>query len=498
MGMTSTMFNRKGLSILILRNLVTALAIIVTATMPPWAGVTLSADELALRPIEVDPEPLTQLDPKLSWMIEQKVRAAWIGDDLFAPFGDSGKTKGQVLVEAGFNLARLSMNVNTDDKRESALTLERPAEVRHDRTKSTVMETRLAPNVAAAGKLGLPLMIGWQYGTHHKSPYRKYRSFDGKVATYSVCPLDEPYIAGQHIGRWAVAAAEGGADGFVIDTEMYHSDAGGYYAGSCVCDECFATYLKTYAATPDETFAKVAAGERGAWLTGHEAASHYAAFAATRVEAMYDSIRQRCWSINPSFFFGVAPMLHHIRGMERGLGTSKVPCLIFSEHEYHHGPYRGSFRSTNLIRQQLPALFMCGAYLSVQPPLMFAESAMQGSLYTDGWWAYYGTALLTDLERHDGPWNGYTRVLGTTAGDYLDLITATHEQLDELLGQPPAAWPPRVDGKHHWLKAKLADAITGAAEASVNLTNAQKAAAAAKADLEAYEQHLRRDAQQSR
>ena len=263
MDMTSTTFNRKGLSMLKLRDLVTGLAITVTATMLPWAGAALSADELALRPIEVHPEPLTQLDPKLSWMVEQKVRGAWIGDDLFASFGDSGKTKGQVLVEAGFNLARISMHVNSDDKRENGLTLEGPAEDRHDRTKSTAMETRLAPNVAAARKLGLPLMIGWQYGTHHKSPYRKYRSFDGKLATYTVCPLDEPYITNQHIGRWAVAAAEGGADGFVVDTEMYHSDTGGYYAGSCVCDECFATYLKTYAAKSDETFSQVDPAERG-------------------------------------------------------------------------------------------------------------------------------------------------------------------------------------------------------------------------------------------
>ena len=208
---------------------------------------------------------------------------------------------------------------------------------------------------------------------------------------------------------------------------------------------------------------------------------------------MYDSIRQRCQSINPSFFFGAAPMLHHVRGMERGLGTSKVPCLIFSEHEYHHGPYRGSFHNTKFVSDQLPALFMCGAYVAVQPPLMFAESAMQGSLYTDGWWAYYGTALLTNLERHDGPWSGYGRVLGTTAGDYLDLITATHKQLDHLLQQPQATWPPRFDGKHHWLKAKLADAITDVSEAAAKLTEAQKAADAAKADIESYEGYLRRD-----
>ena len=62
-----------------------ATAIMLALITTPWplTGCAAQADELDLRPIEVKPEPLGQLHPKLKWMKEQKVRAIWVGDDLF-------------------------------------------------------------------------------------------------------------------------------------------------------------------------------------------------------------------------------------------------------------------------------------------------------------------------------------------------------------------------------------------------------------------------------
>ena len=67
-------------------------------------------------------------------------------------------------------------------------------------------------------------MVGWKYGTHDLAPYRKYRTAKGELHKITACPLDEQYISGQHVGKWAVKLAQGGADGMLIDMEMYHSD----------------------------------------------------------------------------------------------------------------------------------------------------------------------------------------------------------------------------------------------------------------------------------
>jgi hypothetical protein len=464
--------------------LVTTLALILVAAAWPAPDRTAAdAGELDLQPIEIKPERPTELHPKLRWMTEQKIRGIWIGGDLFDKYEGGDKTKGDVLADAGFNLVRVKMGINTDGKRSDVIDPAIPLDAKHDRTLSTRLETQLAPNIAEARRVGLVLMIGWNYGTHHLEPYRKYRSATDGLAKFTCCPIEETYITGQHIGKWAVKLARGGADGMVIDMEMYHSDKGGYH-GSCVCDDCFSTYLKRYAKNWQAVFDNVPADGRGKWLGTQKADEHYSAFANKRIEAMYDSIRRRCQDLNPTFFFGIAPMMYHLPGVERGLGTPTVPCLVFSEHEYHNGPYRGSFIGTRDSRIYLPTRFLPGAYVAVQSPEKMAANLLQASLYCDGWWAWYGEALLTDTGAGEAPGVPYGRVEGTSARDYLDLITTTHARLDQLLASPKEQWPKRQDGKLNSLQAKLADAK--AAADTAKSPEADKALAEATAALEKY------------
>ena len=451
----------------------------------PMFGCAADAAELDMRPIVTKPEPLSRLRPDLRWMTKEKIRAIWIGDDLFEKYPGSDKTKGQVLADAGFNLVGISMTVNSDNNPSGVVDTSKPLDPKHDRSKSTAVETRLAPNVEEARRVGLKLMIVFQYGTHHLEPYRKYRSPKDGLAKVTCCPIEEAYITGQHVEKWAVKLAEGGAGGMVIDMEMYHSDKSGYY-GACVCDDCFSTYLKRYARNWKAIYDHVPADARGGaywtygtldgWLNKQQAADHYNAFAAMRIEKMYDSIRKRCQKINPKFLFGTAPTLYHLPGVERGLGTASVPCLVFSEHEYHHGPYRGSFMSTRDIKASMPALFVSGAYVAVQSPELMATNVVQGCLYTDGWWPWYGTGLLNHPGADDARGKPYGRVEGTSARDYLDRITAAHAKVDELLALPKDQWPERQDGKLNWLKAKV-DTAKGAkeiAEAKADLANYTK------------------------
>ena len=467
---------------------VAVLVSVLIATAWPITGCAAQAKELDLRPIEVKPEPLTQLHPKLRWMTEQKVRVMWIGDDLFEKSVEKDRTKAQVIADASFNVVSVTMIPNSDNTRSGVVDASKPLDVKHDRSKSTDLETRLAPNVAEARRVGLTFFVGWKYGTHHLEPYRKYRSPTKGPSTYTCCPLDEAYIAGQHIGKWAVKIAESGADGINIDTEMYHSDTSGYY-DPCVCDDCFATYLKEYAADWKAVYDHVPADERGKWLVDRGALdnlssswwgrSHYATFAATRIDKLWDGVRQRCQAINPAFVLARYHVLGDIPGMERGLGSSSVPCPVFNANEYSHGPYRGSFRNMKRIAGNLPVLYLCGTHVKAQPPDIFAESALQASLYTDGWWAYYGSALLRDDLR-----GGYGRFGTTSRSDYLSRITATHTKIDKLLALPKDQWPERQDGKLNWLKGKVGKAEVEAAKSAS--AEAAKALAEAKVDFENY------------
>jgi hypothetical protein len=462
------MNGRKGVSVL--------LCVLTASTVLSAAAENA---ELDIRPVEIAPEPLGELRPELKWMTGRKVRALWIGDELTGKFEGTGKTFGEKIVEAGFNLVRVTGNVDPKNCNESPF-----------------LEEKLAPNVAEARRVGIPLMVGWQYGTNHLEPYRKYRSPEGGLAEKSCCPLDEGYVH-RHFGRWAVKVAEGGADGVLIDTEMYGSDEAGY-PGACVCGDCFARYLQEYTSGPEGSwkalFDAAPVESRGKWLKDREASEHYSSHQAKRLEAQYDGIRAECQALNPSFFFGAAPALFHLRGLERGLGTHDVPCLVFSEHEYHNGPYRGSFRGVKHIRENMPALFLCGAYVAVQSPDVMAGNALQSCLYCDGWWPWYGWALLSypGADSTYEPIFGmpYGRVRGTSAMDYLDRIAAMHVRVDELLGKPESEWPERVDGKLNWLTGRF-DTAKAKGEANPDDSKAQEEAKEAAAELARYRDLLK-------
>ncbi len=388
-----------------------------------------SESELDLRPIRWEPEPVGELHPKLNWFKKKKVRSAWIGDDLFEKFPGTDKTKAQVLVEAGFNMVSVSMPVSMGDDGKN-------------RSVSSDLANRLADNVKEARRAGITFLVKWLYGSLHQEPYRKYRSPGGQLASRSSCPLDEQYIE-RHIGRWALASARGGADGFLIDTEMYGSDQTNY-PGPCMCDNCFRVYLDTFSSNPQSLYDQVEPEKRGLWLSAKKATEHYALYAAKRIEEQYDGIRARCQAINPAFMFAHAPLLGHVPGIEEGLGTSTVPCLVFSEREYTKGPASQSFANVERVRRKgAPVLYLCGAFTTVQTPEMVEDHALISSLYCDGWWLYYASAVLnypgTDDPKAYNP--TYGRVKGTSAWDYLDRIRSVHARVDQLLKKPKEQWP---------------------------------------------------------
>jgi len=265
-----------------------------------------------------------------------------MGDNLFARFPGTEKTKTQVIKDAGFNLVLTGMSPD-----------------RKNRDVSTALEKELSGNVEESRRVGIPLLIRWQYGSTHQEPYRTFCAPSGHLYEQSCCPLDEQYIE-RHIGRWAAAIARGGADGMLIDTEMYESDETGY-SGPCVCDDCFYVYLKEFAKGGRVLYDQIQPQRRGLWLNANEVSEHYGLCQNNRIAALYDEIGQRCQAINPAFIFAHAPGTRHLAIIMRGLGTSSLPCLVFSEYEYSRGIGARSYAEVERIRREsMPALYLCG------------------------------------------------------------------------------------------------------------------------------------------
>jgi len=378
------------------------------------------AGRLDLQSIEIPPEPVGTLRSELHWMMHEKIRGGWMKGNLFDQFGDTAKTKGQVLADAGINLVAVLM---TPD--------------RHQRSVSREVEKKLPLNVELARELGIKYMVRWHFGSTHEEPYRRYQASDGGRAKRSCCPLDEAYFQ-RHVARWANAIVAGGADGMLIDTEMYESDQT-RYPGPCVCDECFRTYLKRYSNHWELLDKQVAPSRRGLWLKVNQATDHYNKFAARRIERQFDKLRQRCQSSNPVFFFGHAPGLDYLPGIDRGLGTASVPCLIFSEREYTYGISRSSYESVRNIRQNIPALHLSGLFLLYHDPQSIAENALTSSLYCDGWWLYHMMHILNNVNVEQALLA--ERAKGTSGMGYFSQIGPMHQRLDKLLERDPSHWP---------------------------------------------------------
>ncbi len=365
------------------------------------------------------------LNPDLQWLADEKVRGIWIGGNLYDPYPDSERTKGQVLAAAGFNLVVLYNGVS-----------------RNDRNTAPDLEERITRNMAEARKHGLRVMGKWQYGSTHHGSYRKYREGGGTLHELTCCPLDEDYIE-RHVGRWAVRCAELGADGFVFDTEMYESDVAAY-PGPCFCDACFGHYLRAHHDRPQATLIEVKPERRGRWINEHGEDARYGKYSADRVADLYAQIRARCQAINPAYLLGYAPFYNSFAGLTAGLGTATNPCLIFSEQEYTNGPSPQSLANVQHIRSAgVPALYLSGLMVHHQPPQMFADNALLGARSGDGWWAWYGSSLLSmvggdDPEAFKSP---YGRSPNTTAAEYHEALAVNHRRLAELIDQSPDGWP---------------------------------------------------------
>ena len=391
----------------------------------PMESPATDMPRLVLKPVTIEPEPIAKLAPRWQALRKQRIRGIWIGGDLDNVFGDTGKTKAKILADAGFNTVVLYMGVD-----------------RNNRSTAPELVDRIERNVAQARLHDLLVLAKWQFGTTHQEPYRRFRGRSGVEHDRSACPQQPDYIE-RHVGRWAVKCARLGADGFTFDTEMYESDST-RYPSACYCDPCFKQYLQAYSTDWEHHFNHIEPAQRGQWITGNGVGNHYNQAQRSHLITMFDGIRARCRAINPEFLLAYAPFVGYMSGMTHGLGTPSRPVIVWSEREYTHGPESRTVGFLKRVHdEQLPVLYTGGHMLWYQNPKTLADNLVVAALHTDGWWAWFGSALLTypgtdDPLAYQSP---YGRAAGTTAMDYLSAIKAAHDRLDQLLDEPADRWP---------------------------------------------------------
>ena len=401
-----------------------------------YTGPPPNPPRLELRSIEIKPQPIAKLSPKWQALRDRRIRGIWIGGDLDQPFGDTGKTKGEALAYAGFNTVAIYTGVDLNN-RETAPEL----------------EDRVTRNVAEAHRLGITLLSKWQFGSTHSDPYRRFVQANGREHDSSCCPVQPDYIE-RHVGRWAVRSAELGADGFSFDTEMYESDST-HYPSACYCDSCFKDYLQHFSSDWEKHYRRVKADRRGRWVDANEASTHYGRHQRTRLIAQFADIRRRCRDVNSDFLFAYAPFLGYMSGLTHGLGSPEKPVIVWSEREYTHGPESRTVNYLKRLRDdQLPALYVCGHMIWYQDPAMLTSNTLEGALHTDGWWAWYGGALLNNIGTDDpiAFKSPYGRAEGYSAEQYLDAIKAMHARLMHCSNNHAINGRPRSSSMNNELK----------------------------------------------
>ena len=380
-------------------------------------GRRLDADEVVPtvgfipEPVKLAPEPRGQLAPGLSWIDEQGVRLAWGSPDCGDPKAALAKFKG-----AGVNVMLVTFG---------------------GRVKRDHFLRRATQWAAAANEVNIALMIGRQFGSDHKEPYRRFRAMSGEQARGSCCPLERRYLQG-HLVRHledvlAIAEREGHrVDGYHTDYEMYESDTT-HYLTSCTCSECFRAYLEEFAGEPDVLLGEIPAARRGLWLKANDLVAHYDAFLEMRVQQFYEDLVRIAHEARPDFLFSYAPGFRAIPGLTRGLGTAGAPCIVLSELEYVSGVTPKALGMAETLRREgYPAVYLPGLWLRRHSPDSLRENAVKALSQGAGWWLWAAQSLIVKPRKGDAQTDPYGRVDGTSAQEYFEAISQAHRRGQQM------------------------------------------------------------------
>jgi hypothetical protein len=300
-----------------------------------------------------------------------------------------------------------------------------------------------AEETAAWGKVqkerGLRILVSWPYGSDERygnTQFGAYHDGSAKLWTKTPCPLSREYWD-KVIGDRAVAAAEAGLAGLVVDPEMYGADSTSY-PGPCYCERCWQGYVAAHVEGLDAGTVPLA--ERAAWTERQVVSQDYQRWQEATVVEILRGVRGRVRAVRPDFLLGNLTAIEYLPGLARGLGTPEMPALIFGEREYKGRDEGGWFnvsglpeRVANLAKDGYPALFVSGLWIQPVVPPDFPRLAVTLGAPYAGYWVWSTAGFGPDAH------GDYAHHPAYTDEDYWAAFKTTHTALTAAL-KPSLRW----------------------------------------------------------
>ncbi|MEE0944568.1 MAG: Ig-like domain-containing protein [Clostridia bacterium] len=204
------------------------------------------------------------------------------------------------------------------------------------------------------------------------------------------CPRAREYWDEQVTDVLSVIAKHKKLPGGVIDFEMY----GGYstsYGASCKCDRCASDFDKAYGTNVLQQNLTA----RKQYLIDNKLYNKYDAWHKSEITQITTEVREVIHAINPDFIIGCMPTYEWITGTTEGLGTKRMPLMVFDEHAYRGDMGYLYFDQAKIRYMDLPAVYATGLWstkntntTSYIAPESFAAKAVEAAENSMGYWVY--------------------------------------------------------------------------------------------------------------
>jgi cellulose/xylan binding protein with CBM9 domain len=242
----------------------------------------------------------------------------------------------------------------------------------------------------ACAKRGMQLLVKTNYGTDHCNSYRRYYSGSGVTAKRTPCPLDSEYWRQVVLERAMITAKsslkEKGIIGHLIDFEMYGSEQT-RYDNACMCNDCFKNFLKKLKL--ESVYDSIEPQNRASWIKLNDLLPLYRKITQYNIYKIVKKIERELHRVNPNMVLATFPGFDWLPGVERGLGTSTQPVIVFSEVEYRAG-YSPIIKENigRIKSEKYPVLYCPGIWLTQHRPEDISGNIFKMADESIGYWVY--------------------------------------------------------------------------------------------------------------
>lgn len=289
------------------------------------------------------------------------------------------------------------------------------------------LEQRISEVEKFAKERNIMVFIKFNYGTSAVVGSTAFGAYHpGMVHERSApCPLSTEYWNRSMFDRFEIVARHPGITGGVFDFEMY-GVGGTRYTEPCLCDTCVAHYASDYPSEVANQLVQTTAENRLEFVKVNNILTTYDEWQKEEVTKITADIRTRLQAINPNFICGVMPNHSWFPGVDQGLGTEKMPLMVFGEN-YAADLKRARKAVTEMETNNIHGVFTkgLGPKESYIPLDEFAARLSEAGMINGGYWMYEIPMLEEDYAAKQG-------VTGATT--YYDELKKGNQQLDAILG----------------------------------------------------------------